>query len=468
MYKKIENFLNDLLKFNLPKEQIDKVTYKLIYLFFLVLLIPMSFLEMYESIEFFKLYVNIDIIFIIVFGYIFIYNIKNKRVKYSWDFILLTIFLIIGFMSCFKAVNFFIAFEGSSIRREGFLTILIYYLLYINSKSIVSKNNIKNLINLFFFIGIIQFIYGFCQSYFEGGILFKKNFVHMAYGLCGNPNFFGTYMMMLSLLGLLISLFYKEATNYHKICTLIFFIGLVLSQSSGPFLTYCLMLIIIIIYNKVKKQNKANQIVIWLAIFVSLYTVFNYSTIYINKHIYKSNITDNSTLSGDIKILTQGIVNKTSNILIGRDLIDVTKVDETTVGSGRFGVWKETINYIGRDNNIWLGSGLDSLSIYVDNGSTQNTITNKIELNFSNIDKAHNCYLNILATTGIFSLIAYLGWTFILHKETYSSNNILVQILLLVFIGYNIQSLLNISVIEVSPYYYTLTGLMMGLIHKKS
>ena len=78
-------------------------------------------------------------------------------------------------------------------------------------------------------------------------------------------------------------------------------------------------------------------------------------------------------------------------------------------------------------------------------------------------DKAHNEYLQILVTQGIFALICWLiiyllivkdGLIrFFKDKKTY---------LLIPVVGYLIQAFFNISVIEVAPMFYMALGLCIN------
>src|SRR5574344_833467 len=436
MYKRIEKISNDIVKLNLPKSIIDKFTVFITYMLLFFIMLPRFIYEIVVSVSAENIFYTIYIIFLIPLLYIFIYNIKNKHMKYKLDFILATIFIIIAFISSLHSFNIYYSLFGTTGRKDGFATMLMYYLIYFNSKNIVNKKDIIKIFNAMFMFGIIQTLYGLMEAYLPDTIFTTKHYVHMAYGFCGNPNFFSTLCMTLSLLGLMLSLFDKDHTKYHIISTIIIYIGLVAAESSGPFLTFVLMLFILLIYIEIKRKDLLKKIIVWLAVFVSLYAVTNYSLIYINKDIYHLKVEENYTISGDIN----------------------STITSEFIGSGRLSVWNEVISYIKRDNNIWLGSGPDGLSIYFLAGISDDGLV------FFNIDKAHNTYLNVLATTGIFSFIIYMVLIIYMHKETIKSKNKLSHLLLFVFIGYNIQALYNINVIYVSPYLYVILGIMMGYI----
>ena len=79
------------------------------------------------------------------------------------------------------------------------------------------------------------------------------------------------------------------------------------------------------------------------------------------------------------------------------------------------------------------------------------------------VDKAHDEYLQILVTMGIFSLISYICMHFLIIKE--GIKNTLKQheiYYLLPVIGYIVQAQFNISVIEVAPIFYIALGLLIN------
>ena len=244
-------------------------------------------------------------------------------------------------------------------------------------------------------------------------------------------------------------------SKFYKVSTIILFMGLVMACSSGPFFTFVLMLIGLIIYVLIKRKDLIKKLMIWLVIFISLFGAVNYSLIYVNKNMYGVEVGEHYTISGDIKSIIdviKGYFNnsdmKTEDLYYQTDLLV----------SSRLSVGDEIVNYIKRDNHIWFGSGIDGLYIYhlasIEDG----------KFNYWAVDKAHNIYLNMLAETGIFSFIVYVSWMVTVLVYGIKSKNKYVYLLLFGLIGYNIQGIFNINVIYVMPYYYILAGMMMGFI----
>ena len=330
----------------------------------------------------------------------------------------------------------------------------MYILIYFDSRNIKDKNDVVKIIKIFIIYAIISTMHSFIQVYLPSNIFTIKQYGHMGYGFQGNPNFFGTYTMLFTLLSLFMMLFIID-NNFFKVSTIILFMGLVMAESSGPFFTFVLLFIGLIIYILIKRKDLIKKVMIWLIIFVSLFCIVNYSLIYINKNIYGVKVEDHYTISDDIKSVVDVLKNRFSKNNIEPDEL---YYQTDRIFSSRLSVSDVVIDYIKKDNHIWFGSGIDALYIY--------NLASMEDGNYYywTVDKAHNIYLNMIAETGIFSFIVYLSWMIIVIVYGIKSKNKYVYLLLFGLIGYNIQGIFNINVIYVMPYYYILTGMMIGLI----
>ena len=122
-----------------------------------------------------------------------------------------------------------------------------------------------------------------------------------------------------------------------------------------------------------------------------------------------------------------------------------------TYGTKRAFVWKKALAEVPKH---WsTGIGIDNV-FYIYDGMPI------IYKNKTAYDKVHNEYLQILITEGIFCLISYLIFYFLVLKKNikYTLNNNIY--LLLPVVGYLVQAFFNISVIEVAPLFYVSMGLL--------
>ena len=352
----------------------------------------------------------------------YLYSITSQKEKIGLTDILIYILIILAFFSTKYAINFQKAFLGESYRYEGLLTILSYYFLFLNTKSIKEEKYKKNIINLFIAIGIFQALYGIMQTYTEFTFIRRHASNHMAMGLCSNPNFFGSYMVMqLLIVGYMY--IYNPKKSY-LIMYILFGIALYIALSTGPSLSAIVALIfsIFIIPKKFKKIIKLTIVLILSFILANL-SLKAVQTSELKKQVIKS----------------QGIVS---------EITTITQRPKETIGSGRLVVWENSIPLV---KKYWLiGCGLDNF---------KNAYPNSGPLKY---DKAHNVYLQIAVTNGLPALIIFLILLFIAFIKGIKLKNGFITPIYMAFIGYSIQAFFNISVIDVAPYYYIILGIILS------
>ena len=350
-----------------------------------------------------------------IFMVLYIINLIYKKINYV-D-IIIYFLIILALISTILAQDITISIFGETNRNEGLLTILNYYFVFSNVKNIYHKNYKEKIIKLFLILGIIQVIYAFLQVYTDFSFIKHFSKEYMAMGLCGNPNFFGSYIVMLVLISSTLYLFNKK--NIYLILSIIYALGLYLANSTAPFIGFLLGLIfLIIVYFK-------KLIILLIALFFINDYFFNlrYETIKENNRRYniKYEITD------------------TVNSI-------VSKNEEYNYGSSRIRLWK---NLIPVAKKYYLfGAGLDNLRVVYpqDKGLIY--------------DKAHNVYYQILITNGIFALIIYCLLCLIIFIKGFKFKNEFYIAMFIAFVGYCIQAFGNISVIDVAPYFFIILGLL--------
>lgn len=381
---------------------------------------------------------------LIVFLVIFINKKKNKKLSDFKKPIYLGILLcaIFGIIATIFAVDKTMSLEGAEERYEGLYTIL-YYLTIMLLSTFVSDKYKKNVVKAILICGAIQAIYSICQCFSLFGVkqvlqpfrVYDENVKAEVYrneiwaiGFTKNPNFFGSYMLLC--LSYSLGLFMDNKKIWKKI---------VYAILSGIFM-FCLL-----------SSNAASCA-------VGLIIVFAYILIYcLKKKYYKKLITVFFILLS-ITCLTK-IVGKTNLIedmvVIGNEATQVAKGNlDNTYGTKRMYIWKETINIVPK--HIWHGVGIDNFRKAFDGKPLIYRNGQKVVA----YDKAHNEYLQILVTQGLFALASYLFiYGYVVHlgiKNSFKNNEIY---LILPIIGYLVQGFFNISVIEVAPIFYIALGL---------
>ena len=131
-----------------------------------------------------------------------------------------------------------------------------------------------------------------------------------------------------------------------------------------------------------------------------------------------------------------------------------------TFGSGRIRIWKNVLKKI--PEAPFFGKGPDTMRrenfepfqrYYPELGRTMKT----------NIDIAHNDFLNILYHQGIFGLLCYIGFIFFVLRSWWKNkSDTIILALGIAFICYLVQSFFTFSMCLVAPYFWICAGLIVG------
>ena len=367
--------------------------------------------------------------------YVYVKNLRKRKLD-KFDYIFYGLVLA-GIMSVIFSIYKPVALIGKATRHEGFLSVLAYYLLFINWKNLGTKSDIKKYIKIFTIIAIVNSIYGIFQVYFPSNLIIRRHNVS-ATGFCGHPNFFGS--LIVTIISIITGSFLIEnKKNIKKILLIcLLFISLINAQSTGPFITYVITIIFIITYLCIKKKIVLKNIFILLILLVSTYIAV-YS---VNRYIYKYNRCELCDVKNNIE--NYGISTSTVKI-----------------ANGRIDIWKNTIGVIKK--YPIFGVGFDNLVLAYPNPNRdlgvvltiENGVLKKLSgPSYPVVDNAHNVYLNTLASTGIIGFIPYILLCLLTFIIGLKSKENLIMILLCGFVAYSIQAFANISVITVAPIYY--------------
>ncbi len=358
---------------------------------------------------------------------VYILDLVINKKKITYVDILIYLLIILGVLSTVFAVDIDTSIYGEYARSEGLFSLLTYYFIFLNAKNMSNEKDKSILIKTLMVLGIISIIYGILQVYTNSPYILHFQMPYMASGLIGNPNFLGSFMVMLT--SFTFSIYMFESQKKYLILSIIFFMGICLSTSSGPFIGFVLTLIFFIIFYR--KKIKWKNLLIVLFLFVIVYFLIDYSVKYVHTNIFHNKINPNYNISSELK-----------------------NISLSNFGNGRIKIWKESLPLL---NKYWpVGAGLDNFGkVYgVRNGVYY--------------DKAHNVYLQIAITNGVFALIIYLILHFIIFFKGLKFKDKIYIALLMAFLSYSIQAFTNISVIEVAPIFFMICGLLIGRIQKNN
>ena len=360
--------------------------------------------------------------------FVYIKDLKNRKLD-IYDY-LFYILILAGILSTIFSVNKQLSIFGKEYRHEGFLSVLGYYLLFINWKVNGSKDDAKIFFKLLAVIGILNSIYALFQIYTPYNFIIRyANDKYMASGLCGNPNFLGSLIVTIISIFICKFLMDKKISWKNLLLLILLFITLINAQSSGPYLAFIIVFIFIVVFLKIKKNLHVKNLIVLIITLLVVYA----SVFYVNKNVIKSTRCE---------------------------VCDVKKTVDSG-GTGRIKLWQNTLEIV-KDNFVF-GVGFDNFQLVYKPNYTMYTPTGQLKKIIKIKDNAHNVYLHTLTVNGIVGLIPYLLVCLLTFISGLKSKSKTVFMLLCGFVAYSVQAFANISVIQIAPIYFVIIGLILSL-----
>lgn len=434
-------------KFN---EWVDKINYLLIII--LVILVPITFFFNWFCL--YKLRVNVTFkvhqylsIILPIEIAIYIYKIITKQIKLSIFDILIYLMILFGLIATANAIEVDTSIWGSRYRFEGLVQIVTYYFLFLNSRSFITKERIIKILNSFIVMGLVQFVYSFLQVFVRGDwIYIKYDGVHYRpSGFVGHPNMLGSFVVLVLLISFGLYLLYDKNKRFYLISTIILYINLVLTESTGPFYGFCAGLLFLLIFLWKKKIIDFKKIAVIVCSAIAIFFTVSLSDEWVSENIFFEEYHPMYSIRADI----------VDTIDIVLDLFTVGDSDEAQLkefGSNRGWLWSRAVKLIPK--YFWTGAGIDNFGpafLEVDDRKT------------AYFDKAHNEYLQLLITQGGFAFITYMGFLVLTFIRGIKSKENLSWVLLFAIVGFAVQAFSNISVYNVTPFFYITMGLLVGI-----
>ena len=371
-----------------------------------------------------------------------------KKFKVDKKDILILAFLLLIVASTFLSSDIKTSIFGHTSRYEGLITFITYICIYLCAKKFFRYENYKELFNILFIVYMLIGILGIAQRYINFFVLFPI----FNKGICatfGNSNFFGSFISIV--LPITIAIFVFKGNKRAFILSLVMFFNLISCTVRSAWVAFIIYFIIFLIYLIKEKNIKYfKRLVFCIICFTSIFIFLFNEPKLIRKRIQL----DNKNKRAKIMSIDRQI-NKTVK--------ELNQTKETgnysKVGSGRIEIWSMTLKLI-KQVPIF-GCGTDNLY----NG-LQKYCPEEFDTFFNRtntyVDKAHNEYLNIAATTGIPSLIVYLIFLSLVLfpklKIMFKDKTILI--LSLAIGSYLIQAFFNISTLGIAPLLYMILGLI--------
>ena len=367
---------------------------------------------------------------------IYAYKVIVNKMKITKSDIFLLIFMLFTFLSTLFAYNKQVALFGYYNRYEGLFTLFFYCFLYIDCRMISNKKLVDRYVKFILVMGLINFIVSLLQMTGLFGKVITMYTARQAIGLTENCNFLSSLVCLTSVLSLAGFILLKKDNIYYLISFIISYLTLLFANVTGPFLAFILTFIILIIYVVKKKLYNYKKMITVSLIIIVLYPVIMFKVL------------PNDSISYDIK-KTFKIV---TNLVLNKKEEKSYSVDD--LGTGRIRIWKNVFNM--SIKKPVFGYGPDNMGLLYGRYTNERRTA----------DKAHNVYLNIFFSSGIFAMISYLIWNVYCIYLGFKKGKDITIVLAFGALAYSIQSIVNINVIEVTTFFYLVMGMMMLMVNE--
>jgi len=349
----------------------------------------------------------------------------------------LFIYFILLAASVYAAENKVFAIIGVPGRWEGLVTITLYMFLFITARLYLVPD--EGLFKIILVTAIIVSIYGILQTMnfdpFPRDVL-RENWSKRAFSTMGNPNFLGSYIVLIIPTSIYFYIIKKNITGLTAYAIL--FYCLLSTGTRGAWLgTIASIMAFAAIHYMYFRYSKGEftRYVILIVITILLLALYNFNTegAFIDRFLSIKRDAD--------EFLTKG------------DRADYS-------GANRGFIWKRVAELIKK--RPLTGYGIENLGEAFKKYYTQDMIELWNEVRY--LDKAHNEYLHIAVTSGIPSLLVYLTFiSQIILKGLFRLKNCKTALLILSsVIGYMTAAFFNISVVSVAYVYWIFLGLLAG------
>lgn len=385
---------------------------------------------------------------------------------------LLIILMILGIISTIFSKNVFNSFFGREYREEGLIILISYFAMFWAATLIENQVYKRNIILMFFVRGTVEAIIAILQVFNVIPARAMGMFVTyqgISPGFAPHPNYYGTIACMLCALATGFFLFSKtkKQNTVFIILSSLFFAAVICSYARNAFLGVICGIVFCIVMELIRcgKKNLKNELIeffkrlcVLFVCFATVFTVFYNTTDLIKNRIEmtKNDLSAVLTVPGG----NWGIMRLRAEEAVNKE--DTDKGISDDAGSGRIYIWKRGLKAL---KYYWLtGVGIDNYQI-----ATHHPALGEFENRKYDLPKAHNEYLHVAVTEGVFAALVNLAFLFavfiILIKKWISADrsNSLFYLnfgFSIAFISYLAQAFFNSSIIDVAPFFWIICGLI--------
>jgi len=350
--------------------------------------------------------------------------------------ILILLFLISQTISTFISIDPHTSFFGYYSRLNGgLLSLLVFSTLYFILPNYLNSKLKNQIINTILLSGFFVSIYGIAQHFGIDKNLWVQDVQSRIFSTLGQPNWLAAFLVILIPLSLHKSIEnfsqkkYLSSTTYN-LTSIVYFLALLFTKSKSGIIAAIISLFIYFIFklfsdtkNKILFINRKSYVLFLVFIILSLLV---------------SNPIKDNLFPEQLNPSTTGRQIENLNITPSEDIRKI-------VWRGAFNLWKQYPIF---------GTGVETFAYsYYWTRPVEHNLTSEWEFLYN---KAHNEYLNFLATTGIVGLITYLFLIITILIKTFKEKDIFCGILALL-----ITNLVGFSVVTTSLLLFLLPTLTL-------
>ena len=349
----------------------------------LFILVPLIFLPTTsELFEFPKIIVTYLITATIVFAWasrcIIAKKVIFKRTPLDLPILL---FLTSQFLSLLFSLDPRTSWLGYYSRfNGGFLSLLSYSLLYWAFVSNMNRRSTLSTINYSLITAGVVALWGVAEHFGIDDSWWVQDVRNRVFSTLGQPNWLAAYLVALIFIPLSKALTSKKIDPIHYSLFTIYFLALLFTKSRSGLLAFGF-----------------SSLVFWCFLFI------NHKSKIINQFLVFSLLTLTLTLTIANPLRDLVFTPQTPPVISGPAL----EIGGTESGAIRKIVWTGALRiWRSSPKAFWLGTGPETFAMaYYQFRPIEHNYTSEWELLYN---KAHNEFLNYLATTGLLGLIAYL------------------------------------------------------------
>lgn len=352
----------------------------------------------------------------------------------------LFLFLISQTISTFISIDITTSFFGYYSRLNGgLLSIISFTLLYWVLVVYIDKDFKRKIINTILFSGLLVSLFGIAEHFGIDKHIWVQDVQSRVFSTLGQPNWLATYLVMIIPLSLakFLESEKKNSRLYFFFTTAAFYLCLLFTKSKSGIIASIVSLLLFFFFYLIKNKSKLKNSFKTITPILLLIVL---SSLLINNPIKDKLFSKLSTKEDQSQT-----TNQTVNITPSGDIRKI-------VWQGSLDLWRQYPLF---------GTGTETFAYsYYWTRPASHNLTSEWDFLYN---KAHNEYLNFLATTGIVGLVAYLLLIIFILVKTFHNKAIFTAIL-----AFLITNIAGFSVVITSLFLFTLPALTLDQSKKKT